>query len=233
MVELKPRLLVIGARPDSLGDAVIERAIEYYDYAAIKSAGINGENYKMDVTNNQQIKEVLDEFRPDFVLCTVGINVQVGVWDPFFDALMTDAFRTNVIGPMDVLRHFLTAPYPTRSQHKKKFAVISSNSARIPRTKSIGYCASKAALSMAVRTAARELAGQEALLWGYEPGLLTTSLTVEVGIERQTMDLHRMRGVDCLTGLNREDLAERILFDFSQNSTGINGCMIPFDAGEL
>src|SRR5688500_8412398 len=174
-------MLVIGAAPNSLGLAWAALPSTQYDYASVTTAGISGEPIKLDVTHSLRIKEVLDQCRPDVVVCTVGVNVPAEVQDAYLPTRMMDSFVTNVTGPTDVLRHCLLSQVrDERRGAVKKSSAISSNSARIPRTRSLPYCASTAALSMALRVAARELAGEGVAVWGYEPGLLAgTPMTQE------------------------------------------------------
>jgi NAD(P)-dependent dehydrogenase (short-subunit alcohol dehydrogenase family) len=234
----RPALLVIGAAPDSLGTAVATLARTQYDFASVTTAGISGEPVKLDVTHSLRIKEVLDEYRPDIVVCTVGVNVPADIADPWLPTRLMDSFVTNVTGPLDVLRHFTFSQLrPERGDSLKRFVAISSNSARIPRTRSLPYCASKAALSMALRVAARELAGEDVVVWGYEPGLLAgTPMTQETvrqaEIGRLTPTLHRMKGVRP-QGIPVTDLATRILSDVANFSVAHNGNIYPFDAGEI
>jgi NAD(P)-dependent dehydrogenase (short-subunit alcohol dehydrogenase family) len=238
VTDKRPSLLVIGAAPHSLGIVLAQMARTQYDFASVTTAGISGEPIKLDVTHSLRIKEVLDEVRPDIVLCTVGVNVPADVADPYLPARMMDSFITNVTGPIDVLRHFTNSQQrPERAGTLKRYVAISSNSARIPRTRSLPYCASKAALSMALRVAARELAGENVVVWGYEPGLLAgTPMTQETiahaEVGRLTPSLHRMKGVSP-EGIPVIDLATRILNDVAHFSVAHNGNIYPFDAGEL
>lgn len=231
MPDLKPTLLVVGARPGSLGASVVDYAKEYGDYRNVHSAGFSGEeDHRLNVLSVEQIKDVLREVCPDHVVCTVGINDPRSFFDGSLEYQMQHAFLYNVTGPMQLLREFALQT-DTRFTHPK-FVAISSNSARIARTKSMPYCASKAALSMAIRCAARELVRGNAgtLAWGYEPGLLDTVMTREMFPEI-TEPLHRMEGVRT-EGIRSQLLAERIVTDLSMKGNALNGCMIPFDAGE-
>jgi NAD(P)-dependent dehydrogenase (short-subunit alcohol dehydrogenase family) len=226
-----PRLLIVGARHGSLGER-IRTAAEAYDFEAIITAGITGdEDMGCDVRNSNSVKEMLGAARPDYVVCTVGVNQAAGVSAHDLRLRMYDAFDTNVIGPMELLRLFLFSNYERAG--RRKFVAISSNSARIARTGSIPYVASKAALSMALRSAAREVArvGLDTLIWGYEPGLLSdTPMTAETR-EQFSGPLHRMPGVDP-EGLNPNTMAHRVVADLAASSVGYNGVMFPFDAGE-
>lgn len=245
-----PRLLVVGAAPRSLGDHVAREAeLGPYSFDAIYTAGITPtphdgdppegkvayEDYYLDLRHVNSIKEVLGEVKPDIIVCTVGVNNPTSVLDSFADLALEDSFHVNVIGVLALLRHFVKAEgsgYWNGSTNKK-FVAISSNSARIPRRRSLAYCASKAALSMALRVAARELADEGVVVWGYEPGLLAgTPMTADTEGLFAGGPLHRMPGVP-ESGLLPAALAQMILHDVANVSPAFNGLLIPFDAGEL
>lgn len=237
----RPVMLVVGAAPSSLGEAIYIEAFTNYDFSAVHTAGIGEEQIKMDVTHSLRVKEVLQEVQPDIVVCTVGANVPASIDDPWLMTKLSDSFMTNVTGVMTVLGQFLGSTLRDGREGKvKKFIAVSSNSAHIPRTRSLPYCASKAALSMALRVAARELgpAGQT-MVWGYEPGLLAgTPMTREteaqfgVGSAPGQFRMHRMKGV-APEGIPVTDLAARIVYDAATFTPAMNGLMVPFDAGEI
>jgi NAD(P)-dependent dehydrogenase (short-subunit alcohol dehydrogenase family) len=235
-LETKPDVLIVGAQRGSLGEAVwLEIRDSDWEFGDVVTAGITEEDLRLDLLRSPTISEVLTDVKPDIVVCTVGINQPAEISDAFLPAMMHNSFATNVTGPIDLLRHFVASPVrPERTTNIKKFVAISSNSARIARRNSIAYCASKAALTMALRVAARELAhtGQCAV-WGYEPGLLDgTPMTREVAKAFVgTGHLHRMPGVPP-EGLPVRDLARRIVQDLATFSYAHNGTIVQFDAGE-
>lgn len=237
---VRPDVLVVGASGEnSLGHAIVRELHDcHWEFGAVNTAGITDEEIRLDLLRSPRISEVLMQCRPDIIVCTVGINQPVDIVDAFLPAKMHNSFQTNVTGPMDLLRHFVASPVrPERGDAVKKFVAISSNSARIARRNSVAYCASKAALSMALRVAARELApAAQVAVWGYEPGLLDgTPMTLEVTKElvgyRSDALMHRMPGVPP-EGLPPADLARRIVQDLATFSYAHNGVIIPFDAGE-
>lgn len=235
---VRPDVLVVGASSGlSLGNAIVNELVECeWDFGVVHTAGITNEDHRLDLLRSPRISEVLTELKPDIIVCTVGINQPVDIVDAFLPAKMHNSFQTNVTGPMDLLRHFVASPVRSeRGDAVKKFVAISSNSARIARRNSVAYCASKAALSMALRVAARELApGGSVAVWGYEPGLLDgTPMTEEVAraLPKGIGALHRMPGVPP-EGLPPADLARRIVHDLATFSYAHNGLIIPFDAGE-
>lgn len=237
-------MLIVGASGEnSLGHAIVRELHDCeWEFGAVNTAGITDEEIRLDLLRSPRISEVLTQCRPDIIVCTVGINQPVDIVDAFLPAKMHNSFQTNVTGPMDLLRHFVASPVrPERGDAVKKFVAISSNSARIARRNSVAYCASKAALSMALRVAARELApGGHVAVWGYEPGLLDgTPMSRETardfasrqGREPEELIMHRMPGVPP-EGIPPADLARRIVQDLATFSYAHNGIIIPFDAGE-
>lgn len=233
-----PTVLVVGAAHGSLGEAIsMELKSSDWLFGMVATAGITTEHYRMDLLRRNVVAEVLAEVKPDIVICTVGVNLPVDITDPFLGSKLASSFENNVTGPMDLLRLFTKSPTRlNRADLVKKFVAISSNSARVARRNSIGYCASKAALSMALRVAARELApARSVMVWGYEPGMLDgTPMTREVFSElgpKNTAGMHRMPGVPP-EGIPPQDLAKRIVQDVATFSYAYSGTLIPFDAGE-
>lgn len=237
-----PRLLVVGARAGSLGEAVAQAALSEWEHGEVLTAGISGEEkYYCDLTIGNQIKAMLGDLTPDYVVCTVGENSPGSIRDTYLQSRMAASYHANVIAPMQLLHCFLSSeqrPEPP-NYCRKKFVAVSSNSARIARSGSIPYCASKAALSMALRVAARDVAGAGPLIWGYEPGLLhgtpmTEQTIKDFGNPAEAVGapvLHRMKGVGP-TGLHPADLAQRIVLDLTYSGPGLHGCLFPYDAGE-
>lgn len=232
--EVKPNVLVVGAAKGSLGQAIVDELRECdWEFGLVYTAGITDEETRLDLLRSPRITEVLTGLRPDIIVCTVGVNQPVDILDGFLPAKMANAFSTNVTGVMDLLRHFVVSPVRAdRADNVKKFVAISSNSARIARRNSIAYCASKAALSMALRVAARELApGGQVMVWGYEPGLLDGTPMTQETAAQFAGPLHRMPGVPP-EGIPPRDLARRIVQDLATVSYAHNGLIIPFDANE-
>jgi NAD(P)-dependent dehydrogenase (short-subunit alcohol dehydrogenase family) len=244
-----PRLLIVGASPTSLGAAIRSVAEEsVWQFDKVVTAGITPaegildspvyEDYVLDVTSSGSMRQVLGTVCPDIVICTVGVNEPCGVNSGYMGLRMSNAFRINVIGVMELLQHFVSLPGSGywNDKSSKKFVAISSNSARIARRNSLAYCASKAALSMALRVAGRELVGSGTVVWGYEPGLLagtpmTHATEQHFGHGDPEKVLHRMPGV-APGGMNPRQLAHQIVNDVANYSPAYNGMLIPFDAGE-
>ena len=115
------------------------------------------------------------------------------------------------------------------------FVAISSNSAHIARSGSAPYCASKAALSMAIRAEARDLARSydlhTVIAYTYEPGWLEgTAMSNDVASRYPGMQPHRMLGLDA--GLPPSRLAGMIAYNLRHCGRELNGCVLRVDAGE-
>lgn len=224
-------VLVIGSRPLSLGSAVTDNLRN--KGLGVVTAGISGEERWLDVTDPRSIKETMSRVQPGQVIVTAGINQSYSLRADGMREAMHGHMATNFVGPMTVLQEWLhmleytstTRPAPLQ------FVAVSSNSAHVARRNSVPYCASKAALSMGLRCAARELSGDGVLVYGYEPGLLAgTPMTADA--ERQfDGPLHRMYGVPA-EGLSTRDFAATIVTNLMSPNKALHGTMLRLDAGE-
>lgn len=230
------RLLVVGARPGSLGAAVV-RAAKDFGIQAI-SAGIFGsEDHELDCTRSADIYTFLKQHQPDHVVCTVGVNMTGTIEGKGWVGALDTSMRINFIGPMVVLGEWARLWRDKIGEKDKAheplrhFVAISSNSAHIARSNSAGYCASKAALSMGIRCAARQEAHWPLVIYGYEPGWIDyTPMSQEV-LERMAGGgaPHRIPGARTL---DPDQLATMIISNIREGSRALNGCLLRIDGGE-
>lgn len=212
----KPVVLVVGAQPNSLGSC-----IAWYGRKCgleIVTAGISGaEDLPLDIRFQDSISKCLGEVRPTSIICTAGVNSQ--------NELVS--MEINYLGVMRLLDSWIGGV-----SQVGQFVAISSNSAHIARTNSRAYCASKAALSMGIRCAAREDAGRRALIYAWEFGLLAGTPMTQAVRERlgPGTALTRMPGHP--NGQNVEGAA-RLVVDTLRVGTGaLNGCTLRVDGGD-
>lgn len=228
------KLLVVGAQVGSLGAAVKQAAQE--QGWEVTTAGISGqEGHRVNLAHSPQreIEALVREMRPDHIVCTAGVNQRRRAYSGT-DDWYQDHFAVNAIGPMRLLDAWL-AYGPDGDVPWQHFVAISSNSAGIPRSDSAAYCASKAALSMALRVRARDCAGHNlpVSVYGYEPGLLAgTPMTAEVR-ERFSGPLTRMKGIGLADGLSVHGLAGHIVRNIGFGGPELNGVLLRLDAGEV
>lgn len=235
------KVLVVGAKEGSLGEAVLDECNRRHDTFLAVAAGVpsmkfkSRESFQMTVTSPKSILDTLLLVDPDHIVVTAGTPSGKAVGDDGFREDFENAFKVNVFGVIDVLNVWLQIiervhPDDGRVRH---FVAISSNSAHIARTNSAGYCASKAALSMALRVAGREQARHGRVkVYGYEPGLLAgTPMTAAT---REALGpippMTRMEGLPL--GLSVHDVATYIVNGLETDGMMLNGSLVRLDAGE-
>lgn len=223
------KLLVIGAAPNSLGAAIVKvMRIRSKDNEVV-TAGIGGEEEFVDVTGTNDVWDSLLSIKPTHIVVTTGINIGDEIGSGNYLENLRRSFQVNTLGVMSVLDVWIAQKADGKPVDPKAFVAISSNSAHIARRNSTAYCASKAALSMAIRCAARELAGSP-LVYGYEFGLLRGTPMTQDTEKRFGPAQTRMPGAP--GGLNVLDAANQIVNDLINPWHGLNGSLMRLDAGE-
>jgi len=125
----------------------------------VKSTG-----QELDVRNYEQLNKFSSNNFFDVIIYSAGVNTLSFISD-IEDTKMQDQFDVNVIGFINVLKAL------TNNQDNGKIICVVSSAADIAMRGSIAYCASKAALKMAVKCAARELAPNWSVV-GISPGVV-------------------------------------------------------------
>lgn len=239
----KETILVIGARDASLGDEIVSECRRRHGSLNVIGAGLGGGRYEagneaifLDVRQPKSILEAITTFRPDHIVCTAGVASSKSVGEDGFRRDFEEAFTVNVFGVIDVLNIWLQYLAAEKADEKRTrhFVGISSNSAHVARTASAGYCASKAALSMALRVAGREQAraATGVRVYGYEPGLLAGTPMTRATREMlgPIAPMTRMPGLP--VGMPVKPLAKLIVDNLTTDGLMLNGCMLRLDAGE-
>lgn len=217
------QLLIFGCKKKSIGDAVRKMYSDMFD-GHVVTAGISGEeDFNIVYSDEEEVKALLREVQPHHVLMTVGRNETLQDFNDQLEPWLTDHFETNVTIPMSVLMWWVEVGAP----YDGHFVAMSSNSAQIPRSQSMAYCSSKAALSMALRCAARDLqkADMGPVVYGYEPGLVkSTPMSGERGGTR-------MLGLP--QGIGRRVLATQIVNTLVFGGAEHSGVLHRLDNGEV
>ena len=219
--------LVIGAREGSLGEA-IRKVLSSYGEKVV-TAGIAGENLFLKGDNPDDIHEAYLSVLPDKVVVTIGTNIPATLRDDDLWTYMEQSFYVNTVMPMLALHEYVRLLDESTSGGEQ-FVAISSNSAHIARRGSIPYCSTKAALSMALRCAARELAGSPCLVYGYEFGLLAGTPMTQQTNSAFVGPPSRMPGAE--NGLSVYEAAQAVVGNLMHPWHGLNGTMLRLDAGE-
>lgn len=109
----------------------------------------------LDVQSHAEIRACVKKEGPfDYILYSAGVNRLAWADDPRIDITMMSAMSVNCLGFVNLIGECVRQ-FPT---HGFSAVAVSSDAGRIPMRGSVAYCMSKAALNMAVKTLARELA---------------------------------------------------------------------------
>lgn len=216
-------LLIFGARKKSIGHAVAKMWDDMFDGKVVTAGITPDEDHNVSYRDSDDVTRLLKEVQPDRVLVTIGYNETLEESEQDFDDWLLGHFDVNVVGPMSILSKWLEVGAPPGAQ----FVVISSNSAHIPRSNSMAYCASKAALSMAVRCAARDLQKAEidVTVYGWEPGLVKGTPMTEGRSGTRMLGLPQ--------GISRRALAHQIVGPLAFGGAEYSGVLVRLDNGEV
>lgn len=243
------RLLVVGAERDSLGHAVAVEA--HHQGWLVVCAGMNVSNYDKDwpalycdVLDEYSVNALFDDHGPfDSVVYCAGVNHSgFGLFDKDVNGaslagLWSEEWRVNCAAPMKMLRAWVLDRYERNlGVHVwHHYVVVSSNSAHVARSGSLGYCASKAAVSHAVRCAARDASRHpdiEPAVYCYEPGLLATKATDRLA-GRLGMDVDAMTRIPDGGGpIHPLAVASIIVSNMKEGGRALHGATLRIDGGD-
>jgi NAD(P)-dependent dehydrogenase (short-subunit alcohol dehydrogenase family) len=145
-------VLIVGGR-SGIGAAVAERLAKEHAYEGMHIA-IPDQAY-LDMDAPQSIEKYVSENGPfTHIVYSAGINRLNWIRTRKIGLQMEDHFAVNCSGFVELISSHIRL-YPTAYLSA---VAVSSDASRIPMRGSIAYCASKAALNMAVKVMARELA---------------------------------------------------------------------------
>lgn len=142
------RAMILGASPGSIGAIVRERLKYTLQFEEVTSYGLED----FDVMQRIVFRSVIKEDRPTDVVYCVGVNKLDWIKD--INPLdFSEVLGANVYGFLNMIRLLDEAEIGPVN-----VVAITSDAAWRPMRTSALYCASKAALEMAVRVASREYA---------------------------------------------------------------------------
>jgi NAD(P)-dependent dehydrogenase (short-subunit alcohol dehydrogenase family) len=237
-------LLVIGAQPESLG-AWIREIAAAGDWK-VTTAGISGyEDIEFDITSWRQSRRFFNGEPWHSIVCTAAINLEGPITSEELHHTIMSQMAVNAVGIMDLCHWWADwwlnnldetfmnpgiEPEDVTPIYPLHFVAVSSNSSHIARRNAVGYCMSKAALSMGIRCAARDLGNTWLNVYGYEPGWLSgtpMSKAVEARLgDKPTNRIPGNRTVDPAA------LAHMIVRNLNNPFSSLNGCMLRLDGGE-
>lgn len=245
--EERQRVLVVGAAEFSLGWHIAREcaAVGFQ----VLTAGVQGEKFLYDVTDPYEgHQDLMEEVcgasgRVNHVVFTAGVNNPMGI-NVDWDWILRNHMAVNYEGMVKCFQAWAFIHGPVEGESLindhvyTHFVGISSNSANIARSDSLPYCASKAAMSMAIRCLGRQYAesfDRRMVIYGYEPGWLdgtpmSEEMLLALNMSRMGKQYHRIPGNDY--GINPAALAKLIATNLTIGGRMLNGTLLRVDGGE-
>jgi len=231
---------VIGGS-SGIGKACAKRLGEYM----VTVSTDLGQPWDWDVRNPLEPNFIRDLGFPTHIVYSAGINRLSWIGDGYPDAHM-DVIDTNLVGfirLMDCLVEVGSSYWKDLGSYpfevRPSIVAISSDAAERPLRTSIGYCASKAGLNMAVKVAARELGP-----YGWRINAVSPGMTEPTGMQEyidqrvpevrgwspeQAMEYERSQEV--VPGrINPEEVAE-VVYQTLLGPKHLNGSIITINGG--
>lgn len=235
------RALVVGARRGSLGEEI---AAHLETECHVYTAGISGEE-QIRLNARETMSGHLHKFFYDgpveIVVTTVGENRENHPDQSWWLESMREEFETNFWSNLRLFDAWDRAwrsniERGVKPRGQRHFVFISSNSAQVARSTSVGYCTSKAALSMAARCLGRYRAGtpssdeQPPAVWAVEPGWMDDTPMSKVVEERlDGLPPHRIPGGK---GIKIREVAALVSSQVLSGGYAANGTVLRLDGGD-
>lgn len=138
------------------------------------------DRFELDVRNPASVAGFIGvQTEPfDFLVYSAGVDRLDWLGQTDFVSLM-EVYQVNVFGFIYLLDTLVL----TQPEHPMRIVLVGSDAAERPMRTSTGYCSSKAAAHMAVRTAARELGSK-----GWRLNVVAPGMTDETGMQEYVDD---------------------------------------------
>jgi NAD(P)-dependent dehydrogenase (short-subunit alcohol dehydrogenase family) len=202
-----PKLLVVGGSRAGIGTAVANYAVKREWNVFVPDL------YELDVTKSGTIELYLRRHGPfDHIVYSVGWQKLQFIQDLDFE-MLARINDLNVNGYLRVVQKLV------KNQASGNVCAIVSTGATTPMRGSVAYCSSKAALLMAIRCMARELAPNW-IMTGISPGVVDeTPMTKSVDEQvmrarnwtREEMLAYEMKTVPMGRRVTREEVGAAVL----------------------
>lgn len=156
-------------------------------------------------------------------------NMYRGSVDTLQEDLLTDVFRSNVIGPMLLLG----AAKPHLAETRGSIVFFGSVHTQRSYPGAAPYAATKGALETLTRVLAAELGSQQVRVNCIRPGAVFTEINQRAGLGSDTQALERLQSMSSAHALGRigtpEEIAEAV--EFLLGAEWITGSVLTVDGG--
>lgn len=157
-----------------------------------------------------------------------GICRRVGVSEESFLESVEEQYSVNALG----IVHMVSAFLPALRNTKGKIVNIGSIASVLSTTGGIGYGMSKGAVLLATKTLASELAGDGIRVNAIAPGIIETPMTVPTRANPEKVKGYMDR-IPLKRFAHPDELIGPVMFLVSEESSYVNGVLLPVDGGYL
>lgn len=197
----------------------------------IKGLGSNGLALKLDVTNEKEIKKVVEltkkKFgRIDILVNNAGIFVQEEL-EKMDSSAINKIIDVNLRGPLFFIKQVIPI---MKKQKYGKIINIASIAGFVSFEKSSVYCATKGAIVNMTRELAVELGKYKINVNGVAPGVIETKMT-EGLLKNKKIKSELLKNIPYGRTGKPEDIANSVAFLASDESEYITGETIVVDGG--
>lgn len=238
-------ILVVGTNNvDNIGAAVVKK-FQLEGHTVVTADIHNDADFKLDVTDKQNVKEVFKLIRDmhdrlDAVIPCHGINL-LGNIGGYREEYWDKTIDVNLKGLFLLLQAYVN--YFDNDGNRKVFLPITSDTSEIPKTSTFAYGASKAGANHFLRCTARELNKYHKDPWlvtGLAIGMVTgtamdaktiSDLAEQRCITKEKAAAMLVANIPIGRGLTTEEVAEWVYF-ITEKGDYATGNIIRIDAGQ-
>ena len=207
----------------------IDEAVAYF-----KSEGVNAVGYKFNVTDEKEVKEVINKIQTevghiDILVNNAGIIKRVPL-EEMEVADFKQVIDVDLVSPFIVSKHVVKSMI---ARKQGKIINICSMMSELGRNTVGAYAAAKGGLKMLTQNMATEWAKHNIQINGIGPGYFATSQTAPIRVDGHPFNEFIINRTPAAKWGDPDDLAGAAIFLASKASDFVNGHILYVDGGIL
>lgn len=207
----------------------IDEAVAYF-----KSEGVNAVGYKFNVTDEKEVKEVINKIQTeighiDILVNNAGIIKRVPL-EEMEVADFKQVIDVDLVSPFIVSKHVVKSMI---ARKQGKIINICSMMSELGRNTVGAYAAAKGGLKMLTQNMATEWAKHNIQINGIGPGYFATSQTAPIRVDGHPFNEFIINRTPAAKWGDPDDLAGAAIFLASKASDYVNGHILYVDGGIL